>query len=77
MRWRLENLPARAEFHDLTKIQNSNAVAHLFNNSHVMTDEEIGQSMFLLQIHEQIDHLRLNGDIKCRQRFIRNNQLWL
>jgi len=39
-----------------------------------MRDEEIGQPKLLLQIFEDVQHLRLDGHIQRRDRFIANNK---
>ena len=39
-----------------------------------MRDEQHGQTESLLEIAEQVDHLRLNRDIERRQRFVGDDE---
>ena len=41
----------------------------------IMRDEDQGKPQLVLQIHQQIDHLCLNGDIQRRHRFVTHHQL--
>ncbi|MNL47637.1 hypothetical protein D3C87_1704360 [compost metagenome] len=50
-------------------------MAHLFDNGHVMTDEQIGEATLCLKVHEQIDDLRLDRHVECRQCFVGDDQL--
>ena len=40
-----------------------------------MGDEEVGQAEFLLQLTQQVDHLRLDGHIQCGDRFVADNEV--
>jgi hypothetical protein len=48
----------------------------MFHHRKVMRNEQEGQAEFFLQILKQVHHLRLDRDIKRRDRFIANDQLW-
>ena len=42
-----------------------------------MGDEEIGQAELLLQVLQQVDHLRLDRDVERRDRLVADDQLGL
>ena len=42
-----------------------------------MRDEQVGQPVLFLEILEQIDHLRLDRDVKCGDWLIANDEVRL
>src|SRR5262252_7807697 len=40
-----------------------------------MRDEEIGEAQLLLEVHEQVEHLRLHRDIERRYRLVGDDKL--
>ena len=42
-----------------------------------MGNKNIGEVELVLQIHEQVNDLRLNRDVQCAYRFIANNEFGL
>ena len=72
-----ENLSARPNFNDASKIHYPDIMTDTFHNSHIVTDEQIAEVHLCLQLHHQIEHLCLYRHIKRRNRFIRDNQFWL
>ena len=42
-----------------------------------MCDEQIGQTKLVLQIHQQVQNLRLDGHIKRGNRFVADNKFWI
>ena len=57
-------------FYNLTEIHNSQSVAQLAYSREIMGYEKIGYAELLLQIHQQIEYLRVDRHIKCADRFI-------
>ena len=49
---------------DLAQIHHDNSLADIFHDAQIMGDEEIGEIELLLQIHQQVQHLRLYRDVK-------------
>ncbi len=41
-----------------------------------MRNEKIGEFHFFLKIFQKVEYLALNGNIKSRNRFVANNELW-
>ena len=46
----------------------------MFHHRKIMRDEQVRQPLIALQIHQQIDHLRLDRHIKRRNRLIGHDQ---
>ena len=70
----LEQGPGIGDLHDLANIHHRDPVTDMLDHSQIMRDEKQRKVELFLQIDEQIDDLRLNRDVKCRDRFISNNQ---
>src|SRR3954463_223015 len=66
-----------ADLHCLAQIHHHHALADVLNHREVVRDEEISNATLLLQIHEQVDDLRLHGNIQRAHRFIADDQLGL
>lgn len=49
---------------DFPRIHHRDAVADVADDAEIVRDEEIGEAELLLQIGEQIDDLRLHGDVE-------------
>jgi hypothetical protein len=49
-------------------------VADVANNCQVVRHEEIGDAQFLLQVHQQVHHLRLHGHVQCGHGFVADDQ---
>ena len=51
-------------------------VTGMCNDAEVMTNEQEGKAHIFLKFLKQIQHIRLDGDIECRYRFIGHDELW-
>src|SRR5215469_11001180 len=60
---------------DLTKVHHRDAVADMLDDREIVRDEQIGQVLFALQIHHQVDDLRLDRDVEGRNRLVADDQL--
>ena len=58
-----ETLPVRI-FHELAHIHDSDVVTHMLNDPEIMADEQIGQAELRLQGFQQVQNLRLYGNVK-------------
>ncbi|MNC11830.1 hypothetical protein D3C75_595390 [compost metagenome] len=58
-------------------VHNADTVTHMPDNTEIVADEQIRQIQLLLYIPQEVQHLRLNRYVKCRDRLIGNNQLGL
>ena len=72
---RLKYLLHGAGFDDSTHVHHGDAVADVPNHTQVMGDEQIGQIELLLELPEQVQNRRLNGDVERRYRLVGDDQL--
>jgi hypothetical protein len=64
-------------FHQLPGIHDRHPVRHAGHDAEVMGDQQDSHAGVLLQLLQQLQHLRLDGHIQCRGRFIGNQQVRL
>jgi hypothetical protein len=60
--------------HDFPEIHDRDTVADVLHETKIVRDEEVRQLQPLLKIHQQIDHLRLNGHVERRHRLVENDE---
>ena len=65
---RAEQGPFVGELDDPSEVHHRDAMADVLHHRQIMCDEQVGQPELVLQVHQEIDHLRLNGDIESRVR---------
>ena len=68
---------ARRELDDAAEIHHRDAMADVLDDREVVRDEEIGQAELRLQIHEQVDDLRLHRHVERRDRLVADDHLGL
>ena len=51
--------------------------ADVLDHRQVVGDEQVGEAELLLQVLEQVDHLRLDRDVERRDRLVADDQLRL
>ena len=68
MPWVLVQVPGRSHLHDLAEIHDRHAIAHIFDDSEVVSDEKIREAEVPLEIAEKIYHLGLDGYVERRDR---------
>ena len=74
MAWLPEDLVSRPFLDDFAKIENGDAVADMLDNAETVGNQHVGQVVLRLQAHEEIENLRLNGDVESGCRFIKHQQ---
>ena len=74
---RAHELLGFGHFHRATQIHDHDAMADVFDHGEVVRDEQVGQPVLLLQIHEQVHDLRLHRNIKRTDRFVAHDELRL
>ena len=70
-----EKLIPRGIFHDLPHIHDHNFVADMTHDTQVVCDEHVSDFALLLQIHQQVENLRLDRNVKCRNRLVTDDEL--
>ena len=68
----VEERIAGGDFDDGAEIHDRNRRADEFHDTQVVADEQVGQPQVALEVGEQIEDLRLDRDVECRDRLIRN-----
>ncbi len=66
-----------ADLHHLAEIHHRDPVGHVLHHRQIVRDEQVGKPEPRLQILEQIDHLRLDGNIQRRYRLVADDQIGL
>ena len=66
----LKNLPSRSDLDNLPGIHHSHSIGHFGHYTQIMGDHDHCSASFSLQIAHQIQHLRLDCDIKRSGWFI-------
>ena len=64
-------------FHQVSLFHHHDTVGKEFDHREVVCDKKIGESVVLLEIVEQVEHLSLDGDIECRDALVANHQFGL
>src|SRR6476469_784282 len=63
-----------AKLHDLAEVHHRDTVADVLDQAQVVRDEEVRQIELLPQIHQEVDDLRLYGDVECRDRLVEDQK---
>ncbi len=66
-----------AELHQPSEIEDCDPVGDVADDAEVVRDEEIGGAMLRLQLDQQIENRRLDGDVERRGRFVAHDDLRL
>lgn len=64
----------RCRFDDPTQIHDQYAIRDMLNDAQIMTDEQISQIELFSEIHEEVENLRLYGDVKRRHGLIADEE---
>lgn len=65
---------AGRNLYDPPQIHDCDAVADMLDDAEIMRDKHEGDAQLLLQIHEQVQDLRLYGNIKRRDRLVEDDE---
>ena len=49
-------------------------VAQVLDHAEVVADEQIGEAELAAQVHEQVEHLRLDRDVERRHRLVADQE---
>jgi hypothetical protein len=74
MTWTMKYLGHWRLFNDLSGVNDGHAMGQLCDHAEVVRDQKDCEPTLLSQSQKQVDDLGLNADIKCRGRFIGNQQ---
>ena len=65
----------RCDFHHLAQIEHDDPIAQVFDDVEIVGDEQHGEAEALAQVRQQIDDLRLNGDVERGHRLVGDDEL--
>ena len=59
------------------EVHHGDAIGDVLHHREIVRDEQIGEPALLLQILQQVDHLRLHRDVERRHRLVAHDELGL
>src|SRR5256885_14637855 len=69
-----EQLAGRRLLDNPTEVHDDDAPAQVADDAEVVRDEQVGQVELLLQLDEQVEHLRLHGHIESGYRLVGDDE---
>ena len=72
-----EHLEGRGLFDDLAGVHHEHPVGAARDDAHVVGDEHDGHPQLLAQVVDEVEDLRLDGDVECGGRLVRDQELRL
>jgi len=74
MQGSLVEFVAARDLDDAAKVHDGNALTYVPHHGQIVGDEQVGEREPLLELDEQVHHLRLDGDIECRDGLVANDE---
>jgi len=59
---------------DLAQVHHGDAVADVLDHGEVVRDEQVRELHLVLQVHQEVDHLRLHRHVERRHRLVAHDQ---
>ena len=75
--WVVEDFGACARFDDLAFVHDGDAVADVLDDGHVVGDEEVGEAELVAEVGEEVEDLRLDGDVEGGGGFVADDEAWV
>ena len=72
-----ESAVGRRDLDHAAEIHDHDAVGDVLHHAEVVADEQVGEAELLAQLHEQVEHLRLDRDVERRDRLVADEELRL
>ena len=72
-----EQLVGRRDLDDPAEVHHGDPVGDVADDREVVGDEDVGEVELLLQVDEQVQHLRLDRDVEGRDRLVGDDELRL
>ena len=72
---REEDAVRRAEFHQRTQVHHRHAIGYVAHHRQIVGDEQQRQAQRLLELVEQVHHLRLHRHVQRRDGFVADHEL--
>src|SRR4029077_2763923 len=74
MQRRRVKIPRRSNLDDFAEIHHRHPVAYVLDDREVLTNEDLGKAVFLLQVLKQIDDLRLDRHVERGYRLVADDE---
>jgi hypothetical protein len=71
------DLARRAPLHDAAEIHHHHFVAEIFDDTEIVGDEQHGQAEALLELAQEVEHLRLHRNVERRHRLVGDDEIGL
>ena len=71
----LEQARLVGDLHDAAEVHHRHPVADVLDHREIVGDEQEGELQLVLQVHEQVDDLRLDGDVERGHRLVADDEL--
>ena len=68
-------LVAIGKLHHTAKVHHGHTVADVLDHAQIMRDEQIGETLFLLKLAHQVEHLRADRYVQRGHRFVADHQI--
>ena len=65
------------QLQDIALVDDGNAIGNVTHHRKVVGDEQVGDAALLLQLAQQVEHLRPDGHIQCADGLVRHDELRL
>jgi hypothetical protein len=66
----IEDLRGAAAFHDLAAVEHDGLVGELTHHGQVVADQDVRDGRLVADVGQEVEHLRLDRDIQCGDRFV-------
>ena len=67
--------PLRSDLHHLAQVHDADAVGDVLDDVEAVGDEQVGEAVVLLEVVEEVEHLRLDRHVEGRHRLIADDEL--
>ena len=74
MQWFAVEVVRRRCLHQFAQVHHSDARRDVLHDGQVVRDEDVGQAEVSLDVLEEIQHLALDADVECGDRFVTHDQ---
>jgi hypothetical protein len=74
---RAEERLGLALLHDLSEVHDRHSIGEIAHHAEIVRDEEIGEAELLLEVAQQVQHLRLDRDVERRGGLVADEELRL
>src|SRR5579883_1883293 len=77
MQWGEEKLLGIGDLGKLPHVHHCDPITDVLDDAQIVSDEEVGKLELLLEICQQVERLRLDRNVKRRDRLVADDELWL